>query len=323
MGILTKGNTTHQEISYQELLEPGLRKVFYETYKEMPEEYSKIFHVKTSNKAIERDFGMGAMKPWTEFSATNKMPSGTAYGAVDMPTIEYQTVPKGNEVVFTHEEFASGIAIERKYMDDEQYGVIKKMTADLARAGRYKVESDASKLLNTAFTAKKENVYEATPVALIGTHTLLGGGTCSNKVQKDLSAESLKEAMVLAKRQKDEAGNLIVLKFDTLVVPPTQEFLAQELLRSTHVTGSNHNDINVLQSKANIVVYDYLTSDTNTFLMDSVNHGLSFYWRVKPEFKREEQFDSLVDKYRGYMRYSYGYSDWRGIIGIGNVADPS
>ena len=49
--------------------------------------------------------------------------------------------------------------------------------------------------------------------------------------------------------------------------------------------------------------------------MDSSRHELNFFWRVRPEFKREEDFDTLVAKYRGYMRYSYGYSDWRGIVG--------
>lgn len=26
-------------------------------------------------------------------------------------------------------------------------------------------------------------------------------------------------------------------------------------------------------------------------------------------------FDTFVSKYRGYCRYSFGYSDWRGIVG--------
>ena len=48
---------------------------------------------------------------------------------------------------------------------------------------------------------------------------------------------------------------------------------------------------------------------------------LNFFWRVKPEFKNEEDFDTFVSKYRGYMRYSLGFSDWRGMVGsTGGVA---
>jgi hypothetical protein len=53
--------------------------------------------------------------------------------------------------------------------------------------------------------------------------------------------------------------------------------------------------------------------------MDSKRHQLNFFWRVRPEFKREEDFDTLVAKYRGYMRYSFGVSDFRGIIGSAGV----
>ena len=51
------------------------------------------------------------------------------------------------------------------------------------------------------------------------------------------------------------------------------------------------------------------------FLQDGSRHELNFFWRVKPEFKNEEDFDTFVAKYRGYMRYSYGFSDWRGMVG--------
>ena len=65
---------------------------------------------------------------------------------------------------------------------------------------------------------------------------------------------------------------------------------------------------------------DYLATtaggnDKFWFLQDGNRHELNFFWRVKPEFKHEEDFDTFVAKYRGYMRYSYGFSDWRGMVG--------
>ena len=56
-------------------------------------------------------------------------------------------------------------------------------------------------------------------------------------------------------------------------------------------------------------------SDTAWFLQDGSRHELNFFWRVRPEFKWDEEFDTFVAKYRGYMRYSFGVSDWRGLIG--------
>ena len=36
------GNKVHQEANFGKLLKPGLRKLFYETFDEVPEQYSKI-----------------------------------------------------------------------------------------------------------------------------------------------------------------------------------------------------------------------------------------------------------------------------------------
>jgi phage major head subunit gpT-like protein len=312
------GGSTHQENDFGLLLEPKLRKVFYETYKEVPEQYSKIYNIKTSNKAKETDYGLGAFRPWKKFGN-----SFTTVGdSVDMPTVEYQKIHPGLERTYIHEEFASGFMVERKFVDDEMYDVIEKLPKDLARAGRYKVEMDAASMFNEALKAEPTaKIYDGK--ALFATdHPLIEAAneglaaTCSNLVAGKLSADTLKAAILLGRKQLDEAGKLMVMNFDTLVVPPALEWLAMELTKTTGKPGTDLNDINVLKGSLNIIVWDYLTNDEACFIMDSKNHEANFFWRVKPDFQREKDFDSFVQKYNGYMRYSYGISDWRGFIGI-------
>ena len=38
------------EANFGKLLEPGLRKIFFETYDELPEQYSQIYNMNTSEK---------------------------------------------------------------------------------------------------------------------------------------------------------------------------------------------------------------------------------------------------------------------------------
>jgi hypothetical protein len=64
-----------------------------------------------------------------------------------------------------------------------------------------------------------------------------------------------------------------------------------------------------------IVVLDYLTSNTNWFLIDPTVAELNFFWRKRLEFKQEDDFSTMQSKYRGYMRFSVGYSDYRGVFG--------
>lgn len=82
------GNKTHQEVNFGKLLEPGLRKLFYETFDEVPEQYSKIFKVHNSKKAREVDYGLGAMPLWSEFGTAIKSDlTGTAVTTGEMPSV--------------------------------------------------------------------------------------------------------------------------------------------------------------------------------------------------------------------------------------------
>lgn len=306
------GSKVHQEANFGKLLEPGLRKLFYETFDEVPEEYSKIFHVKNSKKAREVDYGLGSMPIWSEFgTAINKDLKGTAVTDGEMPKVPYVTIPAGLERIYVHKEFAQGFMVERKMVDDEQYGAIEKMPKDLARAGRYKVEMDAISLLTKGFT---DNGYDGKPLFATD-HPTLAGGTNSNLITGELNQANLEKAIIAMRNFTDEAGKKVVYKADTLIVPPALEFKAIELLNSVNKPDGDLNNVNSIKGKLKIQVMEFLDSDTAWFVMDSKRHELNFFWRVRPEFKREEDFDTLVAKYRGYMRYSYGYSDYRGIVG--------
>jgi hypothetical protein len=110
---------------------------------------------------------------------------------------------------------------------------------------------------------------------------------------------------------------------DTLIVPRGLEYDAIKLMDSTLSTipggaGSGafaKNDINAIRGRLKVVVLDYLTDTNAWFVADSQVHQLNWFWREKLSFKNETDFDTDIAKYKGRMRFSYGWSDWRGIIG--------
>src|SRR5690606_29872146 len=59
----TESDRANEE-NFGKLLEPGLRKILFETYDELPEQYTRIYNIHTSNKATEHDWGMGAFGDW-------------------------------------------------------------------------------------------------------------------------------------------------------------------------------------------------------------------------------------------------------------------
>lgn len=292
---------THISGDWSSLLEPGLRSVFYNTYEAMPEQFSKIFKVKSSEKATETELGMGAFQTWSE-------------RVNETDNVDYQKIGQGLERTFSHKEFTSGFAIGKRLYEDELYNIINKMPEDLANAGKTKVETDAFTVLNNAFatTAIYDSVYLCS-----ASHPYEGGkaGTQSNLVTGALSDTTLKSAITLMRKVLDNGGKKVVFMPDTLVVPPELEWLAIELTKSAQKVGTSDNDINSLSGRLKVMVADYLTSSTAWFVMDSKRHGLNFFWRVKPEFAKATDSDNFVAKYNGRMRYSYGVSDWRGIVG--------
>ena len=300
------------EENFGKLLEPGLRKIFFETYDELPEQFARIYNIEKSTKAREHDWGMGAFGDWEERTS-------------QLDTVEYKTLSPGLERIYIHDAFTKGFAITREMYDDDQYRQMNKMPQAMARAGRQKVEKDALIPLIKGFDPAHP-IYNGKPL-FAADHPLLDSvKTVSNLATGALTDENLKKAIQLMRETLDEAGNLVQFKATKLIIPPALEDTAIRILGSDRISATDLNDTNkfLKESGIEIVVLDYLGaagggSDTHWFLQDGSRHELNFFWRIKPEFKWDESFDNFVQKYRGYMRYSYGVSDFRGLIGSTGV----
>jgi phage major head subunit gpT-like protein len=297
--------------NYGCLLEPGLRKIFMETYKEKPEQFSQIFNVMNSSKAVETDLRMGGFTQW-----------GTK-GSLD--GVEYENPTGTDTVMYKHVTYAKGFQVEKEMVDDEQYSIINKLPKALARAARATLEELGASVLNNAFSNAATDFQ--TPYkgeALVGNHIRLDGGSTTNAIGNyALTEDNLEIALKLAHEQVDERGLKIQMNPDTLIVPRALEYVAARINGSTLSTVAGgtgdgtfaKNDINVLKGRFKIVVMDYLTDSNNWFLMDSQIAQLNWFWREKLSFKNETDFDTDTAKYKGRMRFSYGWSDHRGILG--------
>lgn len=298
--------------NFGKLLEPGLRKIFFETYDEIPEQFPKIYNVDTSTKAVEHDWGMGAFGDWEK-------------RASQLDEVAYTTLSPGLDRTYTHDAFTQGFMVTREMYDDEQYRQMEKLPKAMARSGRAKVEKDAMTPLLNGFNATK-TIYDGKALFAVDHPLLDSTETCSNLATGVLNDANLKAALKLMRETVDEAGNLIQMKATKLIIPPALEDTAIRILKSTQIAGGELNDTNKFLNSYGIevVVMDYLSaaaggSDTHWFLQDGSRHELNFFWRIRPEFKWDEDFDTFVSKYRGYMRYSYGVSDFRGLVGSTGV----
>lgn len=279
------------------LLAPGLTEVFWDEYNAVPSVIPALFAVKTSDKPSETDQGIGAMGTFPEFQGR----------------IQYDSPEQLWDAVYTHTEFAKGFQIERKLFDDNLYDVMNDRSRDLGRAAFRTREIKAAELFNTAHSAVG---YDGVPL-ISASHPLSPSNASvqSNAFSLALSTANLSTVRLAMRAWTDDRGNLANVQPDTLIVPPELEEAAWKIVQtpSIYEPGSANLTGNFHRSQYSVVVWDYLTDADRWFLADGrlMKRFLKWYDRVPLEFGETEDFDTFVAKYRAYMRFSYGFSNWR------------
>ena len=289
---------------WAQLLEPGLRAIFDITRDGLAasSRIPMVFNVTTSSKAQEHDLMEGGLSDWEEYKGA----------------IEYDEDEQGYKTTYTHAEYVKGIKVERKLVDDDQYNIINRRPRKLATSAMRTREKAAASVFNNAFSASYTG---GDSVALCGSHPYSpsNASTQSNAGTTALSYAAIVATRKLMRAYKDDRGELVSVNPDTLLVPPELEDTAYEIIQANAKPGTANNDANFVGSLANrVIVWDYLTDANNWFMLDSGLAMMYLNWfdRVPLEFMADPTSDyTLEARFRGYMRYSYGWSDWRFVYG--------
>jgi len=109
-----------------------------------------------------------------------------------------------------------------------------------------------------------------------------------------------------------------------LIIPSALQFTADRLMNSANRVGTADNDINALRNMGMIpqgyVVNHYLTDDDAFFIKTDVPNGLKHFERAAIKTAMEGDFDTGNMRYKARERYSFGWSDFRGIFGSPGTA---
>lgn len=291
--------------NFANLLAPGLATVYFNEFNSYEKEWPKLVKQRDSKKSIEEDqlvVGLGIMNQKTE-------------GA----SVAYEDIAQGYKTTYTHSTFAKAVRITEEMYEDDLYDVMNDMTSALARSANHRMETDGANILNNAFST---SFTGADGLPLISSaHVLSVGGTQSNALtaSADLDASSLQEAIQVIETCQDERGLNVALMPKLLVVPPALQWTAYELLRSEFKPGTADNEENALKSKGMQFVVNHFLTDTDAWFVLAAEHKLKWWNRVPMQFFRGSDFDSGDAKFKARVRYSKGFSDWRGIAGSPGV----
>lgn len=296
--------------NFAELLTPVHKKIFFESYNEVPQVYKKIFKTEKMTGKKQSYPHLGAFGLWKQNTEGSKF--------------NHDKFDEGEVASFEAKRYDKAYQLTWELVQDDLYNVMKGIgqggsAKGLGRGLRATEETETAKVISGGFT----NVGYDGKALFAADHPLINSeDTCSNLIEGALTDENLKKAMTLMRKQKDEAGILISASAKQLVVCPELEFTAKAIVNSIKQSGTNFNDINTIPN-LEVVVWDNLSDDTGVtkpwFIQDTSFDNLLFLRREEPIFGSEKIQDQMDYNMYGYTRFDVGYCDWRGLVGSKGV----
>ena len=296
-------------ISRQQLakeLEPGLNALFGLEYKNYENQHAEIFDTENSDRAFEEEVMLGG------FAQAAVKPEGSG--------VSYDQANESFTARYTHETIALAFSITEEAVEDNLYdSIAKRYTKALARSMANTKQIKAANVLNNGFNS---SFTGGDGVELFSdAHPTLSGSNQRNELStaSDLSETSLEQALIDIHAFKDERGLKIAARGMKLIIPSALQFTAERILKSPARVGTSDNDLNAIASKGMMpqgyVVNNYLTDDDAFFIKTDVPNGMKMFNRAAIKTAMEGDFDTGNMRYKARERYSFGFSDWRGMFG--------
>jgi len=291
--------------SFAAQLEPGLNALFGLEYKQYRDQWRPVFEYNTSVKAFEEDVlleGFGEAPVKTE---------GTA--------ISYDTAAEQYTSRYNHDTIGLAFAITEEAEEDGQYGSLaRRYTKALARSMVHTKEITAANILNNGF----DNSYTGGDgKEMLATDHPTNYGNQSNELSTaaDFNETSLESLLVNISNAKDDRGIPAALTAQRLVIPTALVFDAERVLKSTLRVDTANNDLNAVNSigylPEGVHVMQRLTDTDAWFLRTDCPDGLKMFQRRPLRKGMEGDFETGNVRYKVSERYSFGWTDWRGIYG--------
>ena len=287
-------------------LVPGLHALFGLEYDRYENQHEAIFDTENSDRAFEEEV----------------MLSGFGEAAVkgEGAAVSYDTAQEAWTSRYTHETIALAFALTEEAIEDNLYDTLSsRYTRALARSMSTTKQVKAANVLNNAFSS---SYVGGDGKELCATdHPTVGAGDLRNELATaaDLNETSLEQALIDIADFKDERGLKVNAQAVRLIIPPALQFVADRLMESQGRVGTSDNDINAIRNMGMIsggyTVNNYLTDTDAFFIKTDIPNGLKHFVRTAVSTSMEGDFETGNVRYKARERYSFGFSDWRGIFG--------
>jgi len=291
-------------------LEPGLNALFGLEYKRYENQHAEIFDTENSDRAFEEEVMLSG------FANAQTKPEGSG--------VTFDNAQETFTSRYTHETIALAFSITEEAIEDNLYDrLASRYTKALARSMANTKQVKAANVLNNAF----DNTFAGGDgKALLADDHPTIAGTFRNELATaaDLNETSLEQSLIDIAAFTDERGLKIAARGMKMIIPSELQFTAERLMKSAQRVGTADNDINAINSMGMVpqgyVVNNFLTDTDAFFIKTDVPNGMKMFVRAPIKTAMEGDFDTGNVRYKARERYSFGWSDPRGMFGSPGTA---
>jgi len=294
-------------------LEPGLNALFGLEYNRYDNEHTEIFTSESSDRAFEEEVML------TGFAGAAIKQEGAG--------VQFDQASEAYTSRYTHQTIALAFAITEEAIEDNLYDrLASRYTRALARSMSQTKQTIAANVLNNGFDTSGSYDGGDGVSLLNSSHPLANGSTFSNilATAADLNETSLEQSLIDIAGFVDERGLKIALQGRKLIIPKELQFTAERVLKSPLRTATSDNDINAMLNMGMIPegyrVNHFLTDTDAFFIITDAPNGLKEFVRSPIKTAIEGDFDTGNVRFKARERYSFGWSDPRGIFGTPGAA---
>uniref|UniRef100_A0A6H1Z964 Putative capsid protein n=1 Tax=viral metagenome TaxID=1070528 RepID=A0A6H1Z964_9ZZZZ len=285
-------------------------------FDELPSMIPSFYKMLPSDSAWEEFYSVGSLPDVPEFTGK----------------LEYLGIAPGYTYRIEPKEFAGAIQIERKFLDDNKYPVLRDRARSLGDSAARVREKYGVRTFGYAFSSSFDFLYSEEGVSLCSSSHSTKSGTSTtygfdNSGTTAISKTALGATRILMRQFRNDISERIVIEPDMIVVPDAKFDETCEAVGYMPETGASsqldpdsaENTINSQYRRFKVVAYPRLDDyDTNNwFMVDSKLMKKHLMWidRVPREVNTTVDFETFYAKTSIYFRIGYGWNEWRWCYG--------
>lgn len=286
------------------LLRPGLHAVFGD-YNIYPALWKDIYSVHRSDKAVEYEMEMQGL-PLAQIKA-------------DGAPVASGQMAQAYQSSYVNQYYGLSFVITRAAIMDNLYiSEFPQQALQLRNSLDTLKNINGAYLFNNAFFPASTG-SDGQPLCST-THPISTGtlpNTFSNGVQFNEAA--VEDAITIIKSWSNVAGLKINLNSVKALVPQSRAFDAARIFKSEFRTNTANNDISAIvhdkYMPGGYIVNQFINNPNYWFILTDQANGFKHFMResLDIDFITDVVTDNVT--VRGVERYSFGYSNWRGVFG--------